>query len=150
MRCNFLFTAPLLRAASVGLLILGAACSSSSGTGSEDSLALALHPTSATLAPGGSVAVTGVLTRNNYTGDVTITADGIPTDLTYEVTRAATNGSDSTTVTLTAGASMPAGGPYTINVHASGSGVATATAAFQLTVSSSGGVDTITLPSRRP
>ncbi len=149
MRCNFSFTTPMRRAALVGLLALGAACSSSPGTSSNDSISLTLHPTSATIAPGGSVAVTGVVARNGYTDDLTISADGIPTGVTYVVTRRATNGSDSASVTLTAGASMTAGGPYTINVHAAGSGIATATASFKLTIATSGGVDTITLPSRR-
>jgi hypothetical protein len=143
MRHKFLGSAPVLVAMCAGILAAGTACSSDSGTGGNTpSIKLTLHPVSASVDPGGSVPVTGVLTRTDFTGDVSITADGFPSGVTYIVTAPATNGSDSTTISLIVGSSTSAGGPYTIQVHASGTGVTTSTAAFALTVPS-GGPDTI-------
>lgn len=148
MHRSFVSTALTLTAV-VGIVALVAACSSNTPTSTGgESITLTLHPAAAAVALGGSVPLTGVLTRNSFSGDVSISADGVPSGVTYAVTRPATNGSDSATVTLTVGSAATVGGPYTIHVHASGSGVTTVTQAFALTITS-GGVDTIVLPRRQ-
>lgn len=128
------------------LALLIASCSSGGGTGGggggTPSIALSLSPTSGTVAQNGSILVTGTLVRGGgFTGAVTINVTGGPADGSVTGTTGTPMTSGDTTqviVTIEAGDSADPGS-YQLTVHATATGVAEATAKFQLTVSAGAG-----------
>ena len=98
-------------------------------------IALALNPTSASVAQGGNATTNATLTRSgNFTGSVTLSVTGAPAGVTAAVSNIQTTGAVTTaTVTVTVGAAVAAG-TYPLVVHGTGTGVSEATANFSLTV----------------
>ena len=98
-------------------------------------IALALNPTSASVAQGGNTTTTATLTRSGgFTGGVTLSVTGAPSGVTAAVSNIQTTGVVTTaTVTVTVGAAVAAA-TYPLVVHGTGSGVTEATASFALTV----------------
>lgn len=124
--------APL--ALAVGL-VLGVGCSSK-GTENTNpgSITLSIDPTTASVFLGGSVPVVATITRNGgFTGTVNLTVTGA-TGLSAVVSNVQTNGNVTTaTVTISAEAAAPAG-TFPLTVHATGAGIAEATAVLTLTI----------------
>jgi len=111
-------------------------CGGGDGTSNEGSISLSVTPTSASVQQGGSVQVTGTITRSGgFTGTVAFAVSGnIPTGLTGSVGTISTSGTTSTaTITLQTTAATPAG-TYPITVTGTGSGVSSSSATFTLTV----------------
>ena len=98
-------------------------------------ITLALNPTGASVAQGGSTTTTATLTRTgDFTGSVTLNVTGGPSGVTAAVSDIQTTGLVTTaTVTVTVGAAV-APGSYPLVVRGSGTGVTEATANFSLTV----------------
>jgi hypothetical protein len=127
-----------------GLALLGTAAAvgcSSEGDGVTDpgsispgSISLSLSETSATIEQGGSQTVTATLTRiGGFTGAVNVKVTGAVSGVTATVSNVQTSGSVTTaTVTIFAGAAVPA--VYPLVVHGTGIGVGEVTQAFTLTV----------------
>ncbi len=115
-------------------LIVGLNCTTD-GT-EPGSITITLSPNSATIAPGGSVEITGTATSSgDFSGTVTFSVEGAPSDVSGTVSNVSTSGNVTTaTVTVTAAATA-APGVYTITVRASGGGVSAVTATFTLTIS---------------
>jgi hypothetical protein len=96
--------------------------------------AIALGSATASITAGGTLAVPVTITRGGgFTGDVTVTATGLPTGVTAGSTTIA-SGSTSGTLTLTALASAPAAAATPISITASGTGVTIAAQPLALTV----------------
>ncbi|HSE53704.1 MAG TPA: hypothetical protein VLB00_16050 [Gemmatimonadales bacterium] len=98
-------------------------------------IALALNPTSASVAQGGNTTTTATLTRSGgFTGSVTLSVTGAPSGVTAAISNIQTTGAVTTaTVTVTVGAAVAAA-TYPLVVRGTGSGVTEATANFALTV----------------
>ncbi|HJR34407.1 MAG TPA: hypothetical protein VJ817_05625, partial [Gemmatimonadales bacterium] len=98
-------------------------------------ITLALNPTGASVAQGGSTTTTATLTRTgDFTGSVTLNVTGAPAGVAAAVSNIQTTGLVTTaTVTVTVGAAV-APGSYPLVVRGSGTGVTEATANFSLTV----------------
>lgn len=92
-------------------------------------IALALTPTSDTLVQGASANYAATLTRSNFTGSVTVEVTGAPAGVTTTVTPNA----DVYTVAITV-ADSTAPGTFQLMTTASGTGVDSAVATFELTV----------------
>ena len=109
-------------------------CGNNSTTPDPPTITFTLNPTSATVDQGGSVAVAGTaVVGGSFTGDVTVTVEGLPQGVTGAVSNIQSNG---TTTTVTVTLSVPvtvAAGTYPITVGAAGSGISV-TATFTLTV----------------
>ena len=75
------------------------------------SIALALNPTSASVAQGGNTTTTATLTRSGgFTGSVTLNVTGAPAGVTAAVSNIQTTGAVTTaTVTVTVGAAVATG-----------------------------------------
>lgn len=102
-------------------------------TAANGSIAIQLSPNAGTAAQGTNTTTTVALTRTNFTGSVTMSAEGLPQGVT-----AAFNPQPITSLTslltLTVGASVPAQ-VYQVTIRASTGGTtADATASFALTV----------------
>lgn len=96
------------------------------------SIAIALTPPAATVAPGGSSLSTVSISRSNYTGAVTLGFGSLPSGVTASVSGNGTTGATALiSFAATAGASA---GTYPIVVTASGSGVTATQATYTLTV----------------
>jgi hypothetical protein len=125
-------------------------CGGGDGTSNEGSITLSVSPTSASVQQGGSVQVTGTITRSGgFSGTVNFAVSGsIPTGLTGSVGTISTSGNISTaTITLTTTSATPAG-TYPITVTGSGSGVTSSSVTFTLTVTAAPvGSYTLTLSS---
>jgi hypothetical protein len=94
-----------------------------------------VSPSSVTLVRGGSAqSLTVVLTRTNYTGNITLSTSSLPRGVTATIYQPGTGNMGR--ITLKA-ASSASSGSNKITIMASGSGVLSATATFTLTVSSS-------------
>jgi hypothetical protein len=92
-----------------------------------------VSPGSMTLIQGGSSQAVGVnLTRNNYTGSVTLATSTLPSGVTATITQAGTGSSGSISLQAASSATLVSG--QTITITASGSGVTSVTASFSLTV----------------
>jgi hypothetical protein len=127
---------PLLAAALLVGSGLVLSCGGGDGTSNEGSISLSVSPTSASVQQGGSVQVTGTITRSGgFSGTVSFAVSGsIPTGLTGSVGTISTSGNVSTaTITLQTTAATPAG-TYPITVTGSGSGVSSSSVTFTLTV----------------
>ncbi len=85
--------------------------------------------------------------RTNFTGDVTLTAEGLPTGVTATFTPAAlTSGATSSSLSLAVSGTAVVAGPASITIRARGTGVTDATATVALTITASvGGAVTITV-----
>lgn len=122
-----------------GLAVLTAAAAvgcKSDGTGTDDGeIALALNPTSASVAQGGSTTIAATLTRSGgFTGTVQFGVTGNPAGVTGAVSNEVTTGLVTTaTITVTVGAAVTPG-TYPLVVTGTGSGVTATTATFTLTV----------------
>ena len=125
----------------VGVAILAGSglvlsCGGGDGTSNEGAISLSVSPTSASVQQGGSVQVTGTITRSGgFSGTVSFAVSGsIPTGLTGSVGTISTSGNVSTaTITLQTTSATPAG-TYPITVTGSGSGVTSSSVTFTLTV----------------
>lgn len=120
-----------------------AACSSGGGStdpGPTPAIAISLSPTAASVAQGGSTAVTATLTRSGgFTGAVDLAVSGAPAGVTGSVGTPQTNGGSTTaTITVSVGAAVAAGA-YQLTVTGTGSGVSAVSATFDLTVTSAAG-----------
>ncbi|MBK8249972.1 MAG: hypothetical protein IPK85_21655 [Gemmatimonadetes bacterium] len=93
------------------------------------SIAVALSPTSASVAQGGNTSFTATVNPTNFTGATSVAITGAPAGVTTTVT---TSG-NAHTVAVAVGAAT-ATGAYTLTATASGTGVTSATATFTLTV----------------
>ena len=110
--------------------------SGTSNTGPGGSISLALSSSSASVAQGGSITVTGTLTRaGGFTGDVGLTLDApAPAGVGGSVANVVTSGGTTTgTITITV-AQTTTPGTYTLTVRGKGAGVSDALATFTLTV----------------
>ena len=121
-----------------GLVLLGSAAAVGCGGDSvadAGSISLAVAPTSASVAVGGSQNVTATLTRaGGFTGSVNLTVTGQPAGVTATISGVHTvNAVTEATVTLLVDAATPLA-VYPLVFHATGSGVSEATASFSLTV----------------
>lgn len=97
------------------------------------SYTMAVTPTSATVAQGGSTTATVNLTRmNSFAGEVSLAASGLPTGVTATFDPAATTGNTST-VTLNAAANATVGAA-TVTITGTATGLANQTATIALTV----------------
>jgi len=117
--------------------VVAAGCTSEGDDGTGTGLiTLTLNPTSASIEQGGSAAVTGTLTRSGgFTGTVNLTVTGAPTGVTAVVSNVVTTGLVTTaTITVNVASSATVGGPTTLVVHGTGTGVTEATANFALTI----------------
>lgn len=114
-------------------LIAVQSCSSSTDTSDTSAISLALNSATAAVEPGSSVLVPGVLTRTNFTGDVTYTLDDAPAGVTggILIVPATTTTPFNFLVSTTAAVAL---GTYTVMVRATGSNVTDATAKLTLTV----------------
>lgn len=127
-----------LRPSSFLLLVAAAVLAGCGGGGGEPSLpasiALSLSAPTASAAQGASSPVTITLSRSNFAGDVTLTAEGLPAGVTASFSPATLSGTTAASVvTLSAGlAATP--GTTVVTVRASGSGVTSQTSAISLTV----------------
>ncbi len=93
-----------------------------------------VSPSSVTLVQGGSAqTVTVNLTATNYTGSVTLTNTTLPSGVTATYTQPGTGTSGSISLQAASSAALVTG--QTITITASGSGVSSVTATFNLTVS---------------
>lgn len=124
----------------LSVFTIAAATALATGCGSETStvpvvgsIDLSVTPAGATIQQGGSTQVTGTIVRSNFTGDVAISVAGAPSGVTGTVTLAPVGGGNTAQVTLAA-SSGTAVGTYPLTVTASGSGVASDSATFALTI----------------
>jgi hypothetical protein len=116
----------------------------SPGGGTSGALTFTIYPTiaissvnpgSITLVQGGSAQSVEVsLTRHSYAGSVTLATGALPSGVTATFAQPGTGNSGS--ISLKAGSNAPVSN-QTITIIASGSGVASATATFSLTVNAS-------------
>ena len=132
----------LLALASVAVL---QSCSDDDDDGVQpvQTITVALSPTSASVAQGGSTQVGVTVTgTNGFAGTPTITVTNPPTGVTGTVSNAQTTGSTTTATLTLAVAAATAPGAYNITVTGAGTGVSNATATFALTVTApTGGGD---------
>jgi hypothetical protein len=102
----------------------------------------------ATLSVAQNAAGTSAITvaRTNFTGDVVLTAEGLPTGVTATFTPATLgSGATSSSLSLAVSGTAAVAGPATITIRARGTGVTDATATVALTITASvGGAVTIT------
>jgi uncharacterized membrane protein len=106
------------------------------GTGPPDySLEIFLSAPGASVQVGSTVTITITIKRGGgFTGPVTLSAQGIPSTVTYECSPYELSGSATTsTMTLTVGAGA-AFGSYPVSIHATAAGVTEPSAPFALTV----------------
>jgi hypothetical protein len=96
------------------------------------SYALSLSPTSLSVAQGANGTATVNLARTNFTGGVTLTAEGLPSGVTAAFNATPATGNTST-LTLTAGASA-ATGTSNVTIRGAATGLADQTATLALTV----------------
>jgi len=122
------------------LLVLAAACKKKgtdgpTGPGPTPTIAVSVNPGAATVLPGGSTQTTATLTRGGgFTGTVNLTAEGAPAGVTATIGTPQTSGTTTNApVTVQVGTGV-APGSYPIVLRGQGTGVAAATATFQLTV----------------
>ncbi|HWP69821.1 MAG TPA: hypothetical protein VNM36_01920 [Gemmatimonadaceae bacterium] len=127
---------PLVAAASI---VFAVGCNSTYGddgpTGNTGSIQVTANPSSLSLPQGGSGTITATLARGGgYTGVVTVAVSGLPTGATATVDPAQLSGiSLSATITVTIASTVTIG-TYAVTVIATGNGVQTRTASFQLAV----------------
>lgn len=115
--------------------------------GSAPSISLSANPATTALTAGGTTTSVITLARTNFTGDVSLTASGLPTGVTAAFAPATLTGSTlTTTLTLSAGAGA-ALGAATVTVTASGTGVANATTSVGVTVSAAPTIGIVAAPS---
>lgn len=132
---------PLIRALAVaGALVLAACGRKSPTTPGGSTASIAVSTTAATLsvaqAASGSAPIT--VARTTYTGDVALTAEGLPAGITASFEPATLSGSASgSTLTLQVSGTA-AVGTSTITVRARGTGVTDATTPIAITVTTSG------------
>jgi hypothetical protein len=140
----------LARAALV--LVLGAAvtgCPTDPPDGKDASIALALASSGVSVAQGASGTVNVTITRSDFTGDVTLTVDGLPTGVTAAFAPASlADGTTSSTLTLTVGASV-APGDVGLTIKANGAGVTEKTQLLTLTVTVAGAYTLSMTPTSR-
>ena len=127
---------PLVAAASI---VFAVGCNSTYGddgpTGNTGSILVTANPSTLSLPQGGSGTITATLARGGgYTGVVTVAVSGLPTGATATIDPAELSGiSLSATVTVTIASTVTIG-TYAVTVIATGNGVQTRTASFQLAV----------------
>lgn len=113
----------------------GMACKSDGTAAETGTIVVALNPTSASVAQGGSTVVIATLTRSGgFDGAVQFGVTGNPTGVTGAVSNEITNGVVTTATITVSVAATVAAGVYPLVVSGSGSGVTTATVNFTLTV----------------
>jgi len=106
---------------------------SGGGTPTTPGFTLLASPSSVTLAPGGTASVTVTAARTGgFTGAVTVSAQGLPTGVTAST---ATIAAGATSTTLTLSASSSASGSSSAMIRGQSTGVADATTALQVSVS---------------
>ncbi len=123
-----------------GLALLGTAAAAGCGSGGDGgtdpgSISLAVSPTSASIAVGGSQEVTATLTRaGGFTGPVNLTVTGQPAGVTATLSDVHTVGVvTEATVTIHVDPTTPLA-VYLLVLHGTGNGVSEVTASFSLTV----------------
>jgi hypothetical protein len=99
-------------------------------------IAISIDPTTATVGPGGSVAIGATLTGSGgFTGaGATFGLTGAPTGVTFAVSNLQTIGSVTTATVTTFVPATAAPGTYTTNLTGSGTGVSPVSASFALTI----------------
>jgi hypothetical protein len=139
---SYMTTRTLFRAAFAASVLFISACGGKkTPTQPGNTASIGVSSAAATLSvvqsANGTVAIT--VSRTNYTGDVALTADGLPSGVTATFTPAALTGSvTSSSLQLTASGSA-AVGAATVTVRARGTGVADATTNVALTVTAATG-----------
>lgn len=111
-------------------------------TAPTSSIALTANPTALTAQAGGAgVTSTITITRNNFTGAVTLATNTIGTGITAAFSASPTTANTSV-LTITA-ATNAAAGSYPVTVTGSGTGIASATVQLTLTVTAAAGSITL-------
>lgn len=107
-------------------------------TSATSGTSLTVNPATVSVAQGGVATSAVALTRTGgFTGDVVLSATGLPTGVTASFAPATLpNGTTTSTVTFTASGSATTG-MTTITVHATGTGIAEKTVTVALTVNTS-------------
>jgi hypothetical protein len=140
MSRRFSTAVPLL----LSTMLLATACGDDSdGTTNPSSVTIQSSQTTATIVRGGTITVPVTLTRTNFNGTVTLTAEGLPTGVTvtFNPTNLTGTGTAGTTSTATITASNTATtGTSNITFKVSGTGVAAATSPIALTVNAPAGI----------
>jgi uncharacterized membrane protein len=124
------------RRVAAAILVVALGCSGDgNGSGPDESIQISASPPTLTLQQGQTGTVNLTLTRGGgFTGNVTVTVEGLPADVGISVTPSPLTGNTtSATVTVTVASSVPAG-TYNATVRATAAGVGSATATYQLTV----------------
>jgi hypothetical protein len=111
-----------------------AACSSNDNPTVPGSIAVGLSASSATIVQGASTPLTATLTRTNFTGDVQLSAEGLPAGVSASFTPATLSGSVNSSAIVLAATTAAAPAVMSITVRATGSGLQDATSAVSLTV----------------
>lgn len=123
--------------AALAVLAVLAGCGGDNTT-TPGAITLSLSSGTAAVTQGQSATVNVTVTRTNFGGDVSLTADGAPTGVTASFDPATLGGSATASTLTIAAAAGAATGTSTITVHAQGTGVTAQTATIALTVTSSG------------
>lgn len=124
-------TYPLtIRGAATGLTAQTATLTVTVTTPPPASIALAVSSAGTTLAPGDNSTFNATVTRTNYTGTVTVAVSNVPTGVTANVQSTG----DTHAITISVGATATPGA-YPLTITASGTGVTSQTATYNLTVS---------------
>jgi len=133
-RTRHRYSAPLLLVCAA--LVQSCGSSGDGGTTTPTpAISIALSPTSASVAQGGTTTVTATVTATGgFTGTPTATVTGAPTGVTILPTGVQTSGATTTiTVAVQVAATVPTG-TYNLTVTGSGAGISSVTATFVLTV----------------
>lgn len=139
-RARFAFGRILRNAGSLSaVLALSGITACSDDPTQSGAVSLVVAPASLTASPGAPGVATVNITRSGtFTGDVTLSAEGVPAGVTATFAPSSLgSGVATSTLTLTAGTSATSGNS-TVTIRASGTGVASRTTTLTLTVNASG------------
>lgn len=113
-------------------------CGSTTTESKNPIIAVSLSGGTLAVTQGSSQNLTLTLTRTDFTGDVSLSATGLPNGVTATFTPATLTGSTLSSTLAIAAAADAAPGTVTVTLHATGTGVTEQTATFSLTVNVAG------------
>lgn len=122
---------------------LALSCSSSGGSTSPaptPTIGLTLASASASAAQGANATVSATVSRGGgFTGDATLSVEGVPTGVTGAVSNVVTSGGTTTATVTISVAVTTVPGTYNLTIRGHGTGVSDATAGLALTVTAAPG-----------